>query len=97
MVTAVIVNIIIPVEHIVAEDWRRMISWRSLNNLITDAKFATKQLTLSVLYIVILFFPSSIELRFLLVQVGSIIDLRRSYQAYNVMPSLSKALRRYGV
>lgn len=31
------------------------------------------------------------------VQVGSIIELRRSYQAYNVMPSLSKALRRYGV
>ena len=30
-------------------------------------------------------------------QVGSIIELRRSYQAYNVMPSLSKALRRYGV
>ncbi|CAK7346608.1 unnamed protein product [Dovyalis caffra] len=29
--------------------------------------------------------------------VGSIIELRRSYQAYNVMPSLSKALRRYGV
>ena len=32
-----------------------------------------------------------------LVQVGSIIELRRSYQAYNVMPGLSKALRRYGV
>ncbi|KAJ9187645.1 hypothetical protein P3X46_003074 [Hevea brasiliensis] len=32
-----------------------------------------------------------------LIIVGSIIDLRRSYQAYNVMPSLSKALRRYGV
>lgn len=30
-------------------------------------------------------------------QVGSIIELRRSYQAYNVMPSLSKALNRYGV
>ncbi|KAF2325164.1 hypothetical protein GH714_024773 [Hevea brasiliensis] len=29
-----------------------------------------------------------------LIIVGSIIDLRRSYQAYNVMPSLSKALRR---
>ncbi|KAM4074211.1 hypothetical protein ACJW30_10G078000 [Castanea mollissima] len=29
--------------------------------------------------------------------VGSIIELRRSYQAYNVMPTLSKALRRYGV
>ncbi|RDX84903.1 Preprotein translocase subunit SCY2, chloroplastic, partial [Mucuna pruriens] len=28
--------------------------------------------------------------------VGSIIELRRSYQAYNVMPSLSNALRRYG-
>ncbi|XP_028762211.1 preprotein translocase subunit SCY2, chloroplastic [Neltuma alba] len=32
-----------------------------------------------------------------LIIVGSIIELRRSYQAYNVMPSLSKALRRYGV
>ncbi|XP_065864220.1 preprotein translocase subunit SCY2, chloroplastic-like [Euphorbia lathyris] len=32
-----------------------------------------------------------------LIIVGSIIDLRRSYQAYNVMPSLSKALRQYGV
>ncbi|XP_060667546.1 preprotein translocase subunit SCY2, chloroplastic isoform X2 [Ziziphus jujuba] len=31
-----------------------------------------------------------------LIIVGSIIELRRSYQAYNVMPSLSKALRRYG-
>ncbi|CAF1699700.1 unnamed protein product [Brassica oleracea] len=30
-------------------------------------------------------------------QVGSIIELRRSYHAYNVMPSLSKALKRYGV
>ncbi|KAJ7006246.1 hypothetical protein NC653_005566 [Populus alba x Populus x berolinensis] len=29
-----------------------------------------------------------------LIIVGSIIELRRSYQAYNVMPSLSKALRR---
>ncbi|GJM88498.1 hypothetical protein PR202_ga04569 [Eleusine coracana subsp. coracana] len=29
-------------------------------------------------------------------QVGSIIELRRSYQAYNVMPALSKVLRRYG-
>ncbi|AQK85725.1 Preprotein translocase subunit SCY2 chloroplastic [Zea mays] len=28
--------------------------------------------------------------------VGSIIELRRSYQAYNVMPALSKVLRRYG-
>ncbi|XP_021280146.1 preprotein translocase subunit SCY2, chloroplastic [Herrania umbratica] len=33
----------------------------------------------------------------ILIIVGSIIELRRSYQAYNVMPSLSKALRRYGV
>lgn len=32
-----------------------------------------------------------------LIIVGSIIELRRSYQAYNVMPSLTKALRRYGV
>nr|GMD22250.1 preprotein translocase subunit SCY2, chloroplastic [Ipomoea batatas] len=32
-----------------------------------------------------------------LIIVGSIIELRRSYQAYNVMPSLSKALKRYGV
>nr|KYP43211.1 Preprotein translocase subunit secY [Cajanus cajan] len=32
-----------------------------------------------------------------LIIVGSIIELRRSYQAYNVMPSLSNALRRYGV
>lgn len=32
-----------------------------------------------------------------LIIVGSIIELRRSYQAYNVMPSLSKVLRRYGV
>ncbi|XP_010545036.1 PREDICTED: preprotein translocase subunit SCY2, chloroplastic [Tarenaya hassleriana] len=32
-----------------------------------------------------------------LIIVGSIIELRRSYHAYNVMPSLSKALRRYGV
>ncbi|XP_057250195.1 preprotein translocase subunit SCY2, chloroplastic isoform X2 [Beta vulgaris subsp. vulgaris] len=29
-----------------------------------------------------------------LIIVGSIIDLRRSYQAYNVMPTLSKVLRR---
>ncbi|TVU19282.1 hypothetical protein EJB05_35421, partial [Eragrostis curvula] len=28
--------------------------------------------------------------------VGSIIELRRSYQAYNVMPALSKVLKRYG-
>lgn len=33
----------------------------------------------------------------ILILVGSIIELRRSYQAYNVMPSLSKALKRYGV
>ncbi|KAJ6794309.1 putative preprotein translocase subunit SCY2, chloroplastic isoform X2 [Iris pallida] len=33
----------------------------------------------------------------ILIIVGSIIELRRSYQAYNVMPSLSKVLRRYGV
>ncbi|KAI4301266.1 hypothetical protein L6164_034560 [Bauhinia variegata] len=32
-----------------------------------------------------------------LIIVGSIIELRRSYQAYNVMPSLSKVLRRYGL
>ncbi|KAI8574546.1 hypothetical protein RHMOL_Rhmol01G0363100 [Rhododendron molle] len=32
-----------------------------------------------------------------LIIVGSIIELRRSYQAYNVTPSLSKVLRRYGV
>lgn len=32
-----------------------------------------------------------------LIIVGSIIELRRSYQAYNVMPTLSKVLRRYGV
>ncbi|KAG5567588.1 hypothetical protein RHGRI_002957 [Rhododendron griersonianum] len=31
-----------------------------------------------------------------LIIVGSIIELRRSYQAYNVTPSLSKVLRRYG-
>ncbi|KAH0882890.1 hypothetical protein HID58_058986 [Brassica napus] len=30
-------------------------------------------------------------------QVGSIIELRRSYHAYNVMQSLSKALKMYGV
>ncbi|XWS36289.1 hypothetical protein CRYUN_Cryun20dG0072900 [Craigia yunnanensis] len=33
----------------------------------------------------------------ILIILGSIIELRRSFQAYNVMPSLSKALRRYGV
>lgn len=32
-----------------------------------------------------------------LIIVGSIIELRRSYQAYNVMPTLSKVLKRYGV
>ncbi|KAK8961913.1 hypothetical protein KSP40_PGU006285 [Platanthera guangdongensis] len=32
-----------------------------------------------------------------LIIVGSIIELQRSYQAYNMMPSLSKVLRRYGV
>ncbi|KAL9435877.1 hypothetical protein AB3S75_022025 [Citrus x aurantiifolia] len=39
----------------------------------------------------------SIGFTSVLIIVGSIIELRRSYQAYNVMPSLSKALRRYGV
>lgn len=39
----------------------------------------------------------SIGFTSILIIVGSIIELRRSYQAYNVMPSLSKALRRYGV
>ena len=29
--------------------------------------------------------------------VGSIIKLRRSYQDYNVMPTLSKVLKQYGV
>ncbi|XP_042053604.1 preprotein translocase subunit SCY2, chloroplastic-like [Salvia splendens] len=33
----------------------------------------------------------------ILIIVGSIIELRRSYQAYNVMPSLAKALQRYGL
>ncbi|XP_031501245.1 preprotein translocase subunit SCY2, chloroplastic [Nymphaea colorata] len=32
-----------------------------------------------------------------LIIVGSIIELRRSYQAYNVMPSLNEVLKRYGV
>jgi hypothetical protein len=32
----------------------------------------------------------------MIIQVGSIIELRRSYQAYNVMPALSKVLKRYG-
>ncbi|KAF5188596.1 translocase subunit SecY [Thalictrum thalictroides] len=39
----------------------------------------------------------SIGFTSVLIIVGSIIELRRSYQAYNVMPTLSKALRRYGV
>ncbi|KAK6120088.1 hypothetical protein DH2020_046218 [Rehmannia glutinosa] len=39
----------------------------------------------------------SIGFTSVLIIVGSIIELRRSYQAYNVMPSLSKALRRYGL
>lgn len=39
----------------------------------------------------------SIGFTSILIIVGSIIELRRSYQAYNVMPSLSQALRRYGV
>ncbi|TQD99317.1 hypothetical protein C1H46_015106 [Malus baccata] len=38
----------------------------------------------------------AIGLTSVLIIVGSIIELRRSYQAYNVMPSLSKALSRYG-
>ncbi|KAK1318229.1 hypothetical protein QJS10_CPB04g00582 [Acorus calamus] len=33
----------------------------------------------------------------ILIIVGSIIDLKRSYQAYNVMPTLSKVLKRYMV
>lgn len=32
-----------------------------------------------------------------LIIVGSIIELRRSYQAYSVMPTLNKVLQRYGV
>ncbi|CAH9077430.1 unnamed protein product [Cuscuta epithymum] len=39
----------------------------------------------------------SIGFTSVLIIVGSIIELRRSYQAYNVMPSLSKVLKRYGV
>ncbi|KAJ4843252.1 Preprotein translocase subunit scy2, chloroplastic [Turnera subulata] len=39
----------------------------------------------------------SIGFTSVLIIVGSIIELRRSYQAYNVMPGLSKALKRYGV
>ncbi|XP_073139385.1 preprotein translocase subunit SCY2, chloroplastic [Henckelia pumila] len=39
----------------------------------------------------------SIGFTSILIIVGSIIELRRSYQAYNVMPNLSKALRRYGL
>ncbi|CAL9748453.1 unnamed protein product [Musa acuminata subsp. burmannicoides] len=39
----------------------------------------------------------AVGLTSVLIIVGSIIELRRSYQAYNVMPALSKVLRRYGV
>ncbi|KAL6527643.1 Preprotein translocase subunit scy2, chloroplastic [Orobanche minor] len=39
----------------------------------------------------------SIGFTSVLIIVGSIIELRRSYQAYNVMPTLSKALRHYGL
>ncbi|KAF3526597.1 hypothetical protein F2Q69_00050784 [Brassica cretica] len=39
----------------------------------------------------------SIGFTSVLIIVGSIIELRRSYHAYNVMPSLSKTLKRYGV
>lgn len=39
----------------------------------------------------------SIGFTSVLIIVGSIIELRRSYQAYNVMPTLSKVLKRYGV
>ncbi|VFQ82849.1 unnamed protein product [Cuscuta campestris] len=39
----------------------------------------------------------SIGFTSVLIIVGSIIELRRSYQAYDVMPGLSKALKRYGV
>ncbi|BBH10305.1 SecY protein transport family protein, partial [Prunus dulcis] len=39
----------------------------------------------------------AIGLTSVLIIVGSIIELRRSYQAYNVMPSLSKALSRAGI
>ncbi|KAK6937522.1 SecY/SEC61-alpha family [Dillenia turbinata] len=39
----------------------------------------------------------SIGFTSILIIVGSIIELRRSYQAYNVMPSLTKALKRYGL
>lgn len=38
----------------------------------------------------------SIGFTSVLIIVGSIIELRRSYQAYNVMPALSKILKRYG-
>lgn len=38
----------------------------------------------------------SIGFTSVLIIVGSIIELRRSYQAYNVMPTLSKVLKRYG-
>ncbi|KAG0558951.1 hypothetical protein KC19_10G067000 [Ceratodon purpureus] len=39
----------------------------------------------------------SIGFTSMLIIVGSIIELRRSYMAYNVMPELSKVLKRYGV
>ncbi|KAG6528333.1 preprotein translocase subunit SCY2, chloroplastic-like [Zingiber officinale] len=39
----------------------------------------------------------AVGLTSVLIIVGSIIELRRSYQAYNVMPALSKVLRRYGI
>ncbi|KAL7582183.1 hypothetical protein Lser_V15G41692 [Lactuca serriola] len=39
----------------------------------------------------------SIGFTSVLIIVGSIIELKRSYEAYNVMPSLTKALKRYGV
>ncbi|XP_068663356.1 preprotein translocase subunit SCY2, chloroplastic [Aristolochia californica] len=39
----------------------------------------------------------SIGFTSILIIVGSIVELRRSYQAYNVMPTLTKVLRQYGV
>ncbi|WOL20079.1 preprotein translocase subunit SCY2, chloroplastic [Canna indica] len=39
----------------------------------------------------------AVGLTSVLIIVGSIIELRRSYQAYNVMPALNKVLKRYGV
>lgn len=38
----------------------------------------------------------SIGFTSMLIIVGSIIELRRSFMAYNVMPELSKVLKRYG-